>query len=341
MILELIAEAVLAGARQHMACDLLGLSERTVRRWQRQQGGCDGRHSRTEPPSNKLSEKERKEVLEVVNSTDFRELSPKQIVPLLADQGRYIASESTIYRILRDHGQQHHRSAARSPLPKPTELVATGPEQVWSWDITYMAAGVRGQFYYLYLFVDVWSRKIVGWEVHDREAMELSSALLTGLVGELENKGRGLVLHSDNGGPMRGATMKATLERLGVLPSLSRPGVSDDNPYSESLFRTMKYRPGYPGTFATLKEARCWVSEFVQWYNFEHQHSGIGYVSPSNRHSGEDVEQLQKRQEVYEEAQRRHPGRFGSRVRSWTSPRTVVMHRKGAPAQEAARSLEG
>ncbi len=350
MILELIAEAVQNGASQHAACELLGLSQRTVKRWRRQGSGDDGRKRRTDTPANKLGEKERQEVLDVANSPDFRDLSPWQIVPLLADQSRYIASESTFYRILRQAGQQHHRQSSRAPLPKPAELVATGPEQIWSWDITFMGAAVRGQFWYLYMFLDVWSRKIVGWEVYERESMELSSALFEGLAGELKAGGQGLRLHSDNGAAMRGCTMKATLENLGVMQSLSRPGVSDDNPYSESLFRTLKYRPGYPGAFATLEDARTWVSEFAQWYNFEHQHSGIGYVTPQSRHSGEDVEVLRKRRVVYEAVQQSHPARFGSRVRSWTAPRTVVMHRKGvagaaSPAEreatEAPRSVEG
>ncbi len=233
------------GARRAKACAIVGLCPRTDQRWRLDDGGEDDRRGPGQP-KNKLNEAERAQVLEVANSPEFRDCSPKQIVPTLADRGTYIASESTFYRVLREEGLVQHRERSRPPSPKPTEHVATGPNQVWSWDITYMASQIQGKFYFLYLIIDVWSRKIVGWRVHEREDMGLASNLISAAARAQGIKPGALVLHSDNGSPMRGCTMRVTLERLGIIPSFSRPRVSDDNPFPESLFKTMKNRPEYP-----------------------------------------------------------------------------------------------
>jgi hypothetical protein len=207
-----------------------------------------------------------------------------------------------------------------------------GPNQVWSWDITYLRAPVVGMFFYLYLFVDVWSRKIVAHAVHECEDSELASELFESVVSEQRLEGVELVLHQDNGSPMKGATLKATIERLGVIPSYSRPHVSDDNPYSESLFRTLKYRPHYPRKpFESLEEARRWVEDFVTWYNHEHLHSSIGFVTPLDRHDGNADAILAKRKAVYEQARQRHPERWSGKTRAWDAPMEVVLN----PAKEA------
>jgi putative transposase len=200
-----------------------------------------------------------------MNSAAFRDLPPKQIVPQLADCGRYLASESTMYRLLRAEGQLVHRGRAKPPTRREVkEHAATAPNQVWSWDITYLKSALRGSFHYLYMVEDVWSRKIVGWAIHEEESMDLAAPLMRDICMKTGVDVNGLVLHSDNGGPMKGSTMLATLQRLGVVPSFSRPGVSDDNPFSEALFRTMKYRPGYPGKpFASIEHARAWVTAFA------------------------------------------------------------------------------
>jgi transposase InsO family protein len=262
------------------------------------------------------------------NSAKYRNLSPKQIVPRLADEGRYLGSESTLYRLLRAEGMMKHRGRAKAPVKRPkAEHSATGPHQLWSWDITYMRAVVPGTFFYLYLVLDVWSRKIVGWEVHEHENDDLSSALMLRIAKELGISLARLVLHSDNGGPMKGATMVATLQNLGVIQSFSRPSVSDDNPYSEALFRTMKYKPGYPAKpFETVEEARVWVAEFVRWYNTEHLHSAIRYVTPEARHNGLDLVVLEKRSVVYERARRRHPERWTRSTRNWSHIETVMLN---------------
>ena len=230
-------------SNQLRLCHELGLSVKTIQRWREPGGGEDGRHGPRTVPANKLSVEERQEILETVNSAEWRDLSPNQIVPRLADQEIYLASESTMYRLLREHKQLVHRERSRpAKSRRPNEQEATGPHQLWSWDITYLRGPVRGSFYYLYMIEDVWSRKIVGWQIHEKESPELAASLFKETCAYLKLDPDGLVLHSDNGGPMKGSTMLATLQKLGVVASFSRPHVSDDNPYSEALFRTLKYR---------------------------------------------------------------------------------------------------
>ena len=308
MILGLIDQAVADGAHQSKACEIVGVDPRTLQRWRRQGVGEDRRHGPHSEPGNKLTEAEEQQILRLVNSPEYRDLSPQQIVPRLADEGVYLASESTIYRLLRRRGQQHHRESSKAPRARPQELVATGPNQVWSWDITYLPSPVRGIFFYLYMVMDVWSRKVVGWTVRASESGDYA-ALLIEQACRAEGVGLGeLTLHADNGSPMRASTLLAKLELLQVLPSYSRPSVSNDNPFSESLFRTVKYRPQYPrGPFASLEAACEWVDGFVAWYNEEHRHSGIRFVTAEERHSGRDVEILARREMVYAEARARCP----------------------------------
>ncbi len=343
MILDLVNEAVRAGARRERACEVLGLTERSVQRWGRADVGDDGRAGPRTRPANALTPAERAKVLEVVNSPEYRDLPPKQVVPRLADAGCYVASESTIYRILRSEGQDAHRGRARPrTVRRIDEHVATAANQVWSWDITYLPSAVRGRFFYLYLVEDIWSRRIVGFEVHEEESMDLSSVLvLTTCTAEGVDP-RGLVLHSDNGGPMRGSTMLATLNHLGIVASFSRPSVSDDNPFIESLFRTLKYRPAYPyRPFETLEQARTWVAGFVTWYNTEHRHSGIRFVTPNERHDGREGDVLAQRIRVYERARRKHPNRWSRGTRNWTPAPAVFLNPKRDQETIAAALTRG
>jgi putative transposase len=318
----LINEAVVAGARHYTACCTLQISERTIRRWTKEgvvQPDQRPLVQRPEPP-NKLSETERKAVLDACNSKDFSALPPSQIVPKLADQGRYLASESSFYRILRAEGQQHHRGRAKPPTKRkpPTSYQANAPCEVWTWDITWMPGPVAGMFFYLYLIVDIYSRKIVGWEVHDRESSEQASALIRKAVLSEGCIGQPLVLHADNGSPMKGATMKTTMEKLGITSSYSRPRVSNDNPFSEALFRTFKYRPNWPTKgFATKIDSQNWVKSFANWYNDEHLHSAIGFVTPNARHSGADRKTLENRDILYASARARNPQRWSGKTRNW------------------------
>lgn len=337
-MIALVDEAVGGGARRERACEMLDLSARTVDRWRASGGGEDARRGPKTPPANKLSEVERKRLLSVMNGPEYRDLSPNQIVPKLADEGIYIASESTAYRVLRKEGLQNHREPSRPPVnSRPDPLVADGPNQVWSWDITYLPSAVKGLFFYLYMVMDVWSRKIVGWEVHREESMELSARMISRICEENGVDETRLRLHADNGGPMKGSSMLATLQKLGIVPSFSRPHVSDDNPFSEALFRTLKYRPEYPRKpFESLEAARAWVTGFVRWYDTEHLHSGVRFVTPSDRHAGRDTEILRRRKAVYEAAKRRNPDRWSGETRNWEPVKIVDLNPAKPSAREAA-----
>lgn len=329
MSIELIDEAVSSGARLFRACEILGLSKRTVKRWRGSPTVGDLRAGPKTVPANKLSQTARARILKVVNLPAYRDSSPKVIVPKLADNGEYMCSESTVYRILREDKALTHRSSARNRQKrhKPDEYCASGPGQVMSWDITYLPATVRGHFFYLYLILDVWSRKIVGWEVHESESMEFASELISQVAHDEGLVAKAAVLHADNGGPMKGATMLATLERLGVAASFSRPRVSNDNPFSESLFGTFKGRPGYPQRrFDSIYEAQAWVNQFVAWYNHQHLHSAIGFVTPADRHAGRDIAILAARRDVYAKARAKNPNRWSQHHRAWHRPESVFLN---------------
>jgi putative transposase len=330
VILDMIDAAVDAGARRAQACEVVGLAGRTVERWREADVGDDGRAGPRSRPANAFTASERAKVLAIVNSPKYRDLPPKQVVPRLADEGRYIGSESTIYRILRTEGQDAHRGRAKPRTVRTVdEHVATAANQVWSWDITYLLSSVRGRFFFLYLVQDIWSRRIVGFEVHEEESMEASAALVRSTCAAEGVDPDGLVLHSDNGGPMKGSTMLATLRQLGIVASFSRPSVSDDNPFIESLFRTLKYRPEYPHKpFDTLEAARAWVTGFVAWYNTEHRHSGIRFVTPDERHHGREAAVLASRVRVYERARRKNPNRWSRGTRNWSAAPAVFLNPK-------------
>ena len=324
-VMGLVSEAMTAGARQDRACAAISLSARTVQRWQSDvlRGGSgsasrgDQRPLRVQAPPNKLSALERQRLLAIANSAEFGHLPPSQIVPRLADRGQYVASESTFNRILKTEHQLRHRGAERpgQSRSKPRALSTSAPNELFSWDITYLPTSVNGRYFYLYLFMDVFSRKVVGWQVYETESSDLAGEVMRDLCKRENVAPDQVVLHSDNGSPMKGATMLATLQALGVMPSFSRPAVSNDNPFSESLFRTMKYRPTYPRRpFESLLAARQWVGTFVQWYNHEHRHSAIGFVTPDQRHMRVDTALLNQRVQVYEAAKARHPQR-------WSGPR--------------------
>ena len=335
--IELISEACLAGARKRKACEAIGLSVRTLERWEKDNGCHDQRKTVQRTPANKLTQEQRDMVITTANNVVYRDLPPCKIVPLLADHGKYIASESTFYRILRAENQLQHRLSSRpAKHHKPDEYVATGPNQVWSWDISYLPTQVTGLYFYLYMIVDIYSRKIVGFSVHDQELAVHASHLITQACFDENVSENQLVLHADNGGPMKGATMLATLEKLGVVPSFSRPSVSDDNPYSEALFRTLKYHPTFPmlDKFETIVSARQWTEKFVIWYNNVHLHSGLKFVTPQQRHSGADKEIRAKRHQVYQAAKAEHPERWAGDTRNWSLPDRVTLNPNKKARQE-------
>lgn len=240
---------------------------------------------------------------------------------------------------MREAGQLHHRGHAqpRRKVKRPKAWKAEAPNQVWSWDITDLPARVRGSWYRLYLILDIYSRKIVAWEIYTEERADHAGRLVTQAClreGVVRDQ---LVLHADNGSPMKGATMLATLQKLGVVPSFSRPSVSNDNPYSEALFRTLKYVPENPNEpFESLEEARGWVERFVRWYNEEHRHSGIRFVTPGQRHRGEERGLLARRKALYEAAKARHPERWSRETRNWEPVESVWLN----PEHEERSSSE-
>jgi putative transposase len=328
-IVNLLNEAISAGARQKPACEVIGLSVKTLQRWSLEANTEDGRIGAMHSPQNKLSPLERQRILTVSSEVEFAHLSPSQIVPRLADKGIYIGSESSIYRILKAEKQLKHRSRSKPTrtIIKPKALTAVGPNQVYTWDITYLPTSVKGSFFYLYLVLDIFSRKIVGWQVHSEELSALAADLMTDICLREKVKRHQVTLHSDNGSPMKGATMLATLQELGVMPSFSRPSVSNDNPYSESIFRTLKYRPEYPEkAFKDIDDARKWVSEFERWYNDEHRHSGIKFVTPSQRHQGIDNDILLNRVNVYKKAKAQNPTRWTSEIKNWVRIKAVNLN---------------
>lgn len=306
----------------------MGISKRTLERWAHSTE--DRRRGPAHAPENKLSPEEEAAVLRLVNAPEYRNLSPEQVVAKAADNGVYLASERTIRRILKRHRMATYRERTRaaSPHSKPTQYLANAPLQVLTWDITYLRhCLVKGAHFYLYMFIDIWSRRIVGAEVHEVQSADLAAALLSKVCDEHELHARSPVVHADNGAPMKGATMLATMQALGIVRSFSRPGVSDDNPYIESIFRHLKYAPSYPAKgFASLAEARAWVDRFVRWYNEEHLHSSIAFVTPSQRHAGDDIALLANRRTLYQAAKAARPSRWTRHCRQWHRPAIVLLN---------------
>ena len=329
-----LQEAHRAGARLKPACAIVGISVRTLQRWQAADGAIrgDGRPDAVRPiPAHALTEVERAQLLAVANEPRFADMPPARIVPMLADEGVYLASESTFSRVLKAHGQMTHRGRAKAPkaVRPPTTHIATGPRQVWCWDMTYLPAQVTGQWFFLYLILDLYSRKIVGWEVHADDHSDHAAHLVrrTALAEGIAAMGKKPVLHGDNGSTLKATTVLAMLHWLGVKPSYSRPRVSDDNAFVESLFRNAKYRPEFPAKgFASLDQARAWASNFVHWYNHDHRHSGIRYVSPAQRHAGEDQAILAARHAVYLRAREQNPARWSGTTRNWNPIGPVTLN---------------
>jgi putative transposase len=326
--MELVREAVDAGAGRAASCNILELSLRTLERWEKNPEQEDQRAGPITPPAHSLTEEDKKMIREVSTAPVYIDLCPWQIVAKLADSGRYLASESSFYRVLKEADLLKHRSKNKfKERKRPKDLIARNPNQVWSWDISYLKSSVKGMYYYLYLVMDVFSRFIVGWRIEEVESADHAATLITRACSEQGVTQDQLTLHSDNGGPMKGATMLSTLQWLGVASSFSRPSVSDDNPFSESLFKTLKYRPSYPeGSFANIEEATEWVHRFVKWYNTEHLHSGIRFVTPQSRHEGQDAEILKKRHAVYEKAKLENPLRWSRQTRNWSMIKEVRLN---------------
>lgn len=336
------------GARLGRACAEVGITVRTLQRWKAHGGLIDGDRrpgaSRSRP-AHALSAEEREALLRVANEPRFADVPPARIVPALADEGVYLASESSFQRVLRAHGQSGHRGRARAPRASraPTTHVATAPRQLWCWDMTYLPTEVVGRWLHLYLILDAFSRKIVGFEVHDTDDSLHAAHLAkrTALAEGIHAMKTKPVLHGDNGSTFKATTVLAMLHWLRIKPSYSRPRVSDDNAFVESLFRTAKYRPEFPAKgFTDLDAARAWASRFVHWYNHDHLHSGIRYVSPADRHDGLDGEILQRRHALYLDARQRNPSRWARNTRDWSRVDVVTLNPERSEVAAAASAAD-
>ncbi len=258
-----------------------------------------------------LSVGERQEVLGVLNSERFWDQAPGEVYATLLDEGKYLCSERTMYRILADHQQvRERRDQLRHPVYQAPELIASGPNEVWSWDITKLLGPAKWTYFYLYVILDIFSRYVVGWMLAYRESAQLGKKLIEQTIERQNVDPRTLTVHADRGPAMTSKVMAFLLAGLGVTKTHSRPYVSNDNPYSESQFKTMKYRPEFPERFGCYQDAHRFLSEFFPWYNHEHHHSGLGYLTPYEVHYGLAEKRRGKRAGVLQEAYERNPQRF-------------------------------
>ena len=276
-------------------------------------------------PAPALSAAERDQVRATLNSERFADRAPRQVYAALLDEGQYLCHWRTMYRVLAAHDEVRERRnlLTHPPYHKP-ELLATAPNQVWSWDITKLRGPVKWTYFYLYVLLDIYSRYVVGWMIAERESARLAqdlietSCLRQGIVREQ------LTLHADNGGPMRAKSLALLLADLGVTPSHSRPYTSDDNPFSEAQFKTLKYRPDYPDRFGSIQDARAWARPFFHWYNEEHYHTGLNLLTPASVHSGQAALIQQQRQRVMRAAYAAHPERFSQGAPVVAAPPSAV-----------------
>lgn len=262
-------------------------------------------------PARSLSEAERQAALAHLHSERFVDQAPHQIYAALLDEGVYIGSVSTFYRLLREHGElRERRNQRRHPIYQKPELLANRPNQVWTWDITKLRGPVKWTYFYLYVVLDLYSRYVVGWMVAPVESAELAKNLMEDTHTKEGIKPGQVHLHADNGSSMKSKVLAAMLADLGVTKSHSRPHVSDDNPFSESQFKTMKYRPEFPDRFGSLADASLHCRGFFRWYNLEHHHSGIALLTPHTVHHGLASDVIDNRQRVLTAAFQQHPERF-------------------------------
>ena len=262
-------------------------------------------------PSHALSVAERSKVRATLNSERFMDQAPRQVYAAILDEGTYLCHWRTMYRILATHDEvRERRLIRRHPVYKKPELLALGPNQVWSWDITWLRGSHKWTSYPLYTVLDIFSRYVVGWMVAEVESSELAKQLVAATVRKQGIEPEQLTLHADNGSPMKGKPLSQLLVDLGITKSHSRPHTSDDNPFSEAQFKTMKYRPDYPNRFSAIKEARHWARRFFSWYNHEHYPSGLNLLTPASVHDGTATAVQQQRQTVMTVAYHLNPARF-------------------------------
>lgn len=286
-----------------------------------------------------LGAEERQAVLDVLHEPRFADLAPAEVYATLLDEGRYLCSERTMYRVLAENAEVRERRAQlRHPHYQAPELLATAPNQLWSWDITKLRGPVKWTCYHLYVILDVFSRYVVGWMVADHESATLAGRLIEETLERQGIQPGQLTLHADRGPSMRSKTVALLLADLGVAKTHSRPHVSDDNPFSEAQFKTLKYRPEFPDRFGSIQDARAGSGHLLDWYNHEHRHGELGLLTPHEVHHGLAAERVAQRAIVLEEAYRRHPERFRGLPRPSSPPTEVWIN---PPASRRAERREG
>jgi len=289
------------------ACESLGVPRSSFYR---------ARQPKSEPkprptPERALTPEEKEQVRQTLNSERFQDSAPRQVYATLLDDGKYLCSWSTMYRILNEHQEvRERRDQLRHPNYTKPELLATGPNQLWSWDITKLKGPAKWTYYYLYTVLDVFSRYVPGWLIAECESATLAKQLIAESCTKQGIEPDQLTLHADRGSAMRSKTVAHLLADLGVTKTHSRPYVSNDNPYSESQFKTMKYRPDFPERFGSIQDARAWARPFFHWYNHEHHHSGLGLLTPVTVHYGQAQAVIEQRRKVLLAAYAAHPERF-------------------------------
>jgi putative transposase len=262
-------------------------------------------------PPRALSGTEKAAVRQVLNSERFQDQAPREVYAALLDEGEYYCHWRTMYRVLDEHDEvRERRNQLRHPSYTRPELLATGVNQVWSWDVTKLLGPKKWTYYYLYVILDIYSRYVPGWLIADRQTAELARVLVKQSCEKQAISKDQLTLHADRGGPMIAKSLAHLLADLGISKSHSRPYHADDNPYSEAQFRTLKYRPDYPKRFGSQGMAQQWARQFFDWYNNQHYHSGIGLLTPADVHYGRAAQRLRERQQVLQSAYQKNPERF-------------------------------
>lgn len=306
MLMQLVCEHA-AALGVAPCCSALGIPRASYYRWLRPQHGP---HQRRRVPR-ALSAVEQQQVLDTLHAARFVDHAPAQVVATLLDEQQYLCSERTMYRLLRQHGEiRERRDQRRHPSYRRPELLATAPRQLWSWDITKLPGPTKWSHFHLYVILDVFSRYVVGWMVAERESAELAQQLIAQSCARQGIQPGQLTLHADRGASMRSKPVALLLSDLGVTKTHARPHTSDDNPYSEAHFKTLKYRPGCPDRFGSVQHARQWAGDLMRWYNTEHRHSGLGLMTPESVHQGRATELRARRQQTLHAVYLKMPQRF-------------------------------
>ena len=332
------------------ACRAMGVSRATLYRYRNPSQRNESDRTKPRQPR-ALGAEERQAVLDLLHSPRFVDKPPAVVHAALLDEGKYHCSIRTMYRILHDNdGVRERRNQLRRPNYKKPELLATGPNQVWSWDITKLLGPAKWTYYHLYVILDIYSRYTVGWMLASRENADLAKRLIRDSIERQQADPDKLTIHSDRGSAMKSHTVAQLMATLGVTKSHSRPHVSNDNPFSESQFKTLKYRPGFPDRFGSQQDAQGFCGEFFHWYNDEHYHSGLGMLTPASVHYGHAAEVLTRRSKTLDAAYAAHPERFVCKPPRplalpeavWINPptQTSIDHKKGLPTTVGCQKPE-